>query len=104
MNIQPIVSTNPIVTDPVPAKTYNTWFLTDFRLSATADRKFVAEVFWQLGKLNPDGTSEMSEKRVNHFIPDLLNPDTVATNPEIATLVPNFLSTLEAVSKRANII
>jgi len=104
MDIQPIVSSNPVTIDPVPAKTYDTWFLTNFRLSATGDRKFVAEVFWQLGKLNADGTSEMSEKRVNHFIPDLLNPETIATNPEISELVPNFLSTLEAVSKRANVI
>jgi len=104
MDIQPIISSNPVTTDPVPAKTYDTWFLTNFRLSATGDRKFVAEVFWQLGKLNADGTSEMSDKTVNHFIPDLLNPETIATNPEIAQLVPNFLSTLEIVSKRASII
>lgn len=104
MDIQPIAAANPITTTPIPAKTYDTWFLTDFRLSATSDRKFAAEVFWQLGKLNIDGSAEMSDKRINHFIPDLLNPDTLAANPEIATLVPNFLSTLEAVSKRANII
>jgi|APGre2960657444_1045066.scaffolds.fasta_scaffold392220_1 hypothetical protein len=104
MDIQPIISTNPVTTVPVPEKVYDTWFLSDFRLSATGDRKFVAEIFWTLGRINADGTSELSGKTTNHFIPDLLSEESLLANPEITTLVPDFLSTLAAVSKRANVI
>ena len=104
MDIQPIVSTNPVTTVPVPEKVYDTWFLSDFRLSATTDRKFQAEIFWTLGKINADGTTELSDTKTNHFLPDLLDAGNLTANPEIAALVPTFLSTLAAVSKRANVI
>jgi hypothetical protein len=51
IEIPPVVATNPVVQSPVEAKTFDTWFLTDFRLVATPERKFDAEVFWALGRI-----------------------------------------------------
>ena len=51
IEIPPVVATNPVVQNPVEAKTFDTWFLTDFRLVATPERKFDAEVFWALGRI-----------------------------------------------------
>lgn len=51
VEIPPITASSPIVVPPIGEKVFGTWFLTDFRLVATPERKFDAEVFWQLGRL-----------------------------------------------------
>jgi hypothetical protein len=104
INIQPIVSTTPVTTETVASKTYDTWFLTDFSLYAKPDRTFNAKVSWKLGKLNEDGSSELSNKTGFCMLEDLLSEQTLTENPEIAAVVENFLGALAAVSLRKGAI
>jgi len=104
VNIQPIVSADPVVTETVASKTYDTWFLTDFNLYAKPDRTFNAKVSWKLGKLNEDGSSELSNKTGFCMLEDLLSETTLTENPEVAAVLGQFLSALEAVSKRKGAI
>lgn len=151
-----VVATNPVVQTPVEAKTFDTWFLTDFRLVATPERKFDAEVFWVLGRLvsktedipvekqvektvskpkvDENGvivrdennevvmedvletvtevviepvttvSSEFSDTRKNCYVRDLLSDGMLMRHPEIAQVLPGFLSALEAISKREGAI
>ncbi len=50
VEITPIVTPQPVVVPQAEEKVFDTWFLTDFRLVATPDRKFDAEIFWALGR------------------------------------------------------
>lgn len=104
MNIQPIITSTPVVTETVESKTYNTWFLTDFNLYAKPDRTFNAKVSWRLGKLNEDGSSELSSKTGFCLLENLLGEQTLTENPEIAAIVEGFLGALAAVSLRKGAI
>ncbi len=104
VQIVPITSATPQVIQATEAKTYDTWFLKDFHLYSTVDRTFNAKVLWTLGKLNSDGTSELSNKTGFCFIENLLSDTALAENPEIASVLTPFLSALEAISKRKNAI
>jgi hypothetical protein len=104
VNIPVVQSTTPLTTEPVVAKVYDTWFLEDFHLYANADRTFNAKVLWRLGRVNADGTSELSSQKGFTVIEDLLSEAALTENPEIAAVVPQFLSALEAVSRRKGAI
>ena len=68
VEIPPVVATNPVVQNPVEAKTFDTWFLTDFRLVSTPDRKFDAEVFWALGRIITNTEEVPVEKQVERTV------------------------------------
>lgn len=156
VEIPVVAASSPLVQQPVEAKTFDTWFLTDFRLVATPDRKFDAEVFWVLGrivsktedtpvekqvektvskpKVDENGapvvdengepvmedvvetvtevviepvttySSELSDTRKSCYVRDLLSDTVLTRHPEIAQVLPGFLSALEAVSKREGVI
>lgn len=104
IEIQPIVSADPVVTETIASKTFDTWFLTDFSLYAKPDRTFNAKVSWKLGKMNEDGTSELSNKTGFCLLENLLDAETLMENPEIAGVLQQFLSALEAVSRRKGAI
>lgn len=104
VEIQPIVSAEPVVTETIASKTFDTWFLTDFSLYAKPDRTFNAKVSWKLGKMNEDGTSELSNKTGFCLLENLLDTDNLMENPEIAAVLQQFLSALEAVSRRKGAI
>lgn len=104
IEIQPIVSAEPVVTETIASKTFDTWFLTDFSLYAKPDRTFNAKVSWKLGKMNSDGTSELSNKTGFCLLENLLDTETLMENPEIAGVLQQFLSALEAVSRRKGAI
>lgn len=104
MNIQPIIAQTPLITETVEGKTYDTWFLTDFKLYAKPDRTFNANVSWRLGKINPDGTSEFSNKTGFCMLEDLLSDQTLSENPEIANVVLDFLAALTTISYRKGAI
>ena len=104
MNIHPIVAQTPLVTEAIESKTYDTWFLTDFNLYAKPDRTFNAKVSWRLGKINSDGSSELSNKTGFCMLEDLLSDQTLSENPEIAGVMLNFLSALTTVSLRKGAI
>jgi hypothetical protein len=101
----PIVSASaPVTTEPVATKVFDTWFLKDFKLYSTADRTFNASVSWQLGKIYEDGSSELSNQKGFVLLEDILSDTCLQENPEIAAIVPTFLSALEAISRRKNAI
>lgn len=153
IEIPPIAATNPIVVQPVAEKTFDTWFLTDFRLVASPDRRFDVEAFWALGRLynvteqvtteqpvtrevtrqktNPETglpevdaegnpvmetvsettietvtsdvtvtKSELSDRRSNCYVRDLLSTEVITKHPEIAAVLPEFLNAITAVSRR----
>lgn len=104
LQIVPITSATPQVIQATEAKTYDTWFLKDFHLYSTTDRTFNAKVLWTLGKLNDDGTSELSNRTGFCYIENLLSETALTDNPEIAAVLTPFLSALEAISKRKNAI
>jgi hypothetical protein len=104
MNIQPIVTGTPVVTETIESKTYDTWFLTDFNLYAKPDRTFNAKVSWRIGKLNADGTSELGKKTGFCMLEDLLSEQTLSENPEIAAIVEGFLGALASVSYKKGAI
>jgi len=104
MNIQPIVTSTPVVTETIESKTYDTWFLTDFNLYANPDRTFNAKVSWRIGKLNADGTSELGKKTGFCMLENLLSEQNLTENPEIAAVVENFLGAIAAVSLRKGAI
>jgi hypothetical protein len=68
VEIPPVVATNPVIQNPIEAKTFNTWFLTDFRLVSTPDRKFDAEVFWALGRILTQTEEVPVEKQVEKTV------------------------------------
>lgn len=68
VEIPPVVATSPVVKEPVEAKTFDTWFLTDFRLVSTPDRKFDAEVFWALGRIITTTQEVPVEKQVEKTV------------------------------------
>jgi hypothetical protein len=68
VDIPVVAATNPVVQQPVEAKTFNTWFLTDFRLVSTPDRKFDAEVFWVLGRIVTKTEEVPVEKQVEKTV------------------------------------
>lgn len=104
ISIPVVASATPVTTEVIAAKTYDTWFLKDFHLYATQDRTFHAKVEWLLGKINEDGSSEFSGQKSFCLLEDLLSETSLTENPEIAAIVPAFLSALEAVSRRKNAI
>lgn len=104
VQITPIVSATPVVQEATGEKTYDTWFLRDFQLYATTQRTFNAKVLWSLGKMNADGTSELTATTGFCFLENILSDTVLAENPEIAAILPQFLSALEAVSRRKNAI
>jgi hypothetical protein len=104
VNITPIVSAVPVTIQPTETITYDTWFLKDFNLYATIDRKFNAKVNWVLGKLNDDGSSELSNQKGFCLLEDILSEQALTENPEIAAILPQFLGALNAVSRRKGAI
>jgi hypothetical protein len=104
INIPQIVAHAPLTVQPSETKTYDTWFLESFSLGASADRTFSAKVAWRLGKVNEDGSSELSQQRGFCFLDDMLSDSCLTENPEIAAVLPSFLGALEAVSRRKNAI
>ena len=68
VEIPPVVATNPVIQNPIEATTFNTWFLTDFRLVSTPDRKFDAEVFWALGRILTQTEEVPVEKQVEKTV------------------------------------
>lgn len=104
VQITPIVSATPVVVEAVTAKTYDTWFLKDFQLYSTPQRTFNAKVLWSLGKINDDGSADLSTKTGFCFLENILADTVLAENPEIAAILPQFLAALEAVSRRKNAI
>lgn len=104
VNIQQIITSTPVVAPTVSEKTYDTWFLTNFSLYAKPDRTFNAKVSWVLGKINEDGSAEMSSKTGFALLENLLSEETLMENPEIAAIVEGFLGALAAVSLRKGAI
>ena len=104
VNIPLVQSSTPLTTEPVVAKVFDTWFLEDFHLYANADRTFNAKVLWRLGRINADGSSELSSQKGFTVLEDVLSDQSLTENPEIAAVVPQFLSALEAVSRRKGAI
>ena len=104
VQITPIVSATPVIVEAVAPKTYDSWFLKNFQLYSTPQRTFNAKVLWSLGKLNVDGTSELSATTGFCFLENILADTILAENPEIAAVLPQFLAALEAVSRRKNAI
>ncbi len=68
VDIPVVAATSPVVQQPVEAKTFDTWFLTDFRLVATPDRKFDAEVFWALGRILTSTQEVPVERQVEQTV------------------------------------
>jgi hypothetical protein len=68
VDIPVVTATSPVVQQPVEAKTFDTWFLTDFRLVATPDRKFDAEVFWALGRILTSTQEVPVERQVEQTV------------------------------------
>jgi hypothetical protein len=68
VEIPPVVATNPVIQNPVEEKIFDTWFLTDFRLVSTPDRKFDAEVFWALGRIITNTEEVPVEKQVERTV------------------------------------
>ena len=68
VDISVVTATSPVVQQPVEAKTFDTWFLTDFRLVATPDRKFDAEVFWALGRILTSTQEVPVERQVEQTV------------------------------------
>lgn len=104
ISIPPIVSNSPVIVNATETKTYDTWFLKDFQLYANSQRKFNAKVSWVLGKVNADGSSELSSTTGFTLLENILGDQCLQENPEIAAILPNFLSALEAISKRKGAI
>lgn len=104
VSIPVVAATTPLTTEAVAIKTFDTWFLKDFHLYATADRTFHASVDWKLGRINEDGTQEFSSQRGFLLVEDLLSDATLSENPEIAAILPSFLAALEAISRRKQAI
>lgn len=104
VDINPIVSAVPVTVQPTQEITYDTWFLKDFSLYATPERKFNAKVNWVLGKLNQDGSSSLSNQKGFCFLEDLLSEASLTENPEIAAVLQQFLGALDAVSRRKGAI
>lgn len=104
VEITPITATNPVVTEAVAAKTFDTWFLTDFRLVSNQNREFDAESFWRLGRYKEDGTPEFTDKVVVSRVANLLSDENITLHPEIANVTPGFLGALEAIAKRQGVI
>lgn len=63
LDIVPIIATTPLIQTAVEAKTFDTWFLKDFRLVGNQERKFDIEVFWTLGRLY-EITKEVSVEKL----------------------------------------
>jgi hypothetical protein len=68
VEIPVVVATSPVVQQPVETKTFDTWFLTDFRLVSTPDRKFDAEVFWCLGRIITSSQEVPVERQVEQTV------------------------------------
>lgn len=100
IEIVPVVATNPVVRESIAEKTFDTWFLTDFRLVATPDRKFDSEVFWTLGRLI-NGTKEVPvekefERTVEQVKVDENGVPVVGEdgNPVMETVVEKYIETV----------
>ena len=103
VSINPVLATNSITKPAVESKVFDTWFIDDFRLQADSERKFNACVVWKLGKLSTTNgitTAELSEITKTVELKDILGEDFVLENPEIASVIPSFVSACENICKR----
>ena len=101
----PVVATNPIERPPVPAGVDDVWALDMLQIrrnESPAGTKFSMLSAWSLGRMI-DGNwvrAVPGATRTANIV-DLLSPETLVKNPEIAEIATPFFTALSAVCKRA---
>lgn len=95
----PIVATTPTSSAPVAAETYDQWFLAGMTINYRDGEVYDLETHWDQGN-----ATKLSGVRTNYIIRDLLSQESLAANPEIAQIAPQFLAALAAAGKRLGVL
>lgn len=96
-------SKNPDVKPAEPQKTYNKWFMQQFTLNKNRDDDMGMMVSWRMGRTVVNaGNTEMdfSDKIQNFVFNDVLSDAFATENPEMAGMLNELLSAMEAICKR----
>ena len=94
-----VPATNPTTAPAVPAETFDQWFVYHIAINQQTNGKFSLESFWREGNL-----ITLGEKTTSYAVHDLLAPETLIANPEIAQIAPQFMSALAAIGYRKGVL
>ena len=103
-----IPATDPTVVPPVAGATYDQWFLSGTTISSQAAATFDLESFWVKGN-----ATELSSITTNNVvrnitsIPSLveqLGQDFLDANPDIISIMPQFLAVLAKIATKQGVL
>jgi hypothetical protein len=106
--IPQITATEVTVVPPAPAVTYDQWFLTSVYVNHKGGPVYDLECFWTKGN-----NQELSEITTNNVVRNIANPsslveqlgfDFLKTNPDVATIIPQFLEVMSKVAKKQGVL
>jgi hypothetical protein len=103
-----IPATEPTVVPPVEGATYDQWFLTGTNISNSNGDEYNLESFWVKGN-----ATELSSITTNNVVRNVtsieslaeqLGQDFLDANPDIVTIMPQFLAVLAKIALKQGVL
>ena len=103
-----IPATDPTVIPPTPGSIYDQWFLTGCNITSQEGTIFNQESFWIKGN-----TTELSSITTNNILRNItsieslteqLGQEFLDQNPDVITIMPQFLEVLAKIAKQQGVL